>query len=77
MPEEEKKAKKSWKTTACGVLGIVIAVCVGIRALIDGDPNTNLNVGEIVAAAGVMLPSVAAIFARDNDKSSEDVGAGG
>jgi hypothetical protein len=76
MPDE-KKPKKSWKTTACGVLGIIIAVCMGAKAQLDGDPETSLNFGEIITAVGVFIPSVAAIFARDNDKSSEDVGASG
>jgi hypothetical protein len=64
----------SWKTTVCGVCGIVAAIAVGVKAVLDGDPNTSIDIGSIVTAIAVLAPSIAAIFARDNDKSSEDVG---
>jgi len=64
----------SWKTTVCGVCGIIAAIAMGAKALLDGDPNTSIDFGGIVTAIAVLAPSIAAIFARDNDKSSEDVG---
>jgi len=64
----------SWKTTACGVCGIIAAIAMGAKAILDGDPNTSIDIGGIVTAIAVLAPSIAAIFARDNDKSSEDVG---
>jgi len=64
--------KGSWQTTTCGVLGIVAVFCgVGI-ALLDGDPATNPDWTLVIAA---VVAGVAAIRARDDDKSSEDVGA--
>jgi hypothetical protein len=65
----------SWKTTACGILGLIAAVAVGAKALLDSDPNTTINIGEIIAAILVVAPSLGLIFARDNNKSSEEVGA--
>jgi len=60
---------KSWKTTTGGILTILGAVCTaGLLAL----------KGQYEAAVGVLstgIPSgIALIAARDNDKSSEDVG---
>ena len=61
----------SWKTTTAGVLTIVVAVAsAGITWLKTG---TFPDFAPVVAAvtAGVGL-----ITARDNDKTSEQVGAG-
>ena len=63
---------KSWKTTTVGILGVVIALCTALVALWDGDDATEANWGAVVAAATV---AVGLIFARDNDKTSEDAGA--
>ncbi len=62
--------KTSWKTTTAGVLSIVVAVASA--ALVWLKTGSLPDFGPIVAAvtAGVGL-----IAARDNDKSSEDVGA--
>lgn len=61
----------SWKTTVLGVAGILIAVGTAAVAYFDGDVTTEFNielfVAEITAALGL-------IMARDNDKSSEEVG---
>ena len=61
---------KSWKTTAAGVVGIVVAV--GSAALVWLKTGAVPDFGPVVAAvtAGVGL-----IAARDNDKTSEQVGA--
>ena len=62
----------SWKTTVLGVCAIIVAVCTAAIALLDGDPETAVNIelviAEIVAGLGL-------IAARDNDKTSEDAGA--
>lgn len=59
---------KSWKTTTVGILGLVIALAETVVALIEGRaPNTEALFG---AVAGIGF-----LFTRDNDKSSEDVGA--
>ena len=61
----------SWKTTLLGVLALLGALVQVTTALLDNDPETKPNF-EILAtaAAGIGL-----IFARDNNKTSEDVGA--
>ena len=65
--------KGSWKTTVCGLLGLVAAAITLIaQPILDGDPSTDPQwavFGTSLAAA------VGLFFARDNDKSSEDVGA--
>lgn len=64
----------SWKTTLSGIGTIVVALfTLVVQPMIDADPATLPNFGEfftIAIAAGGLL------FARDNDKSSEQVGAG-
>ena len=58
----------SWKTTVAGVAAVLGAVALALKALADGDYAT--FVGSLSGiAAGVGL-----LFARDNDKSREDVG---
>ena len=61
---------KSWKTTLAGVLSIGVAV--GSAALAWLKTGALPDLGAVVAAvtAGVGL-----LMARDNDKSSEQVGA--
>ena len=58
----------SWKTTLCGVLGIV---GLGITQVFDGYPLV-FKIGAFLA--GIAGP-LGLLFARDNDKSSEQVGA--
>jgi len=63
---------KSWKTTACGLLAAIAAgITLVAIPILDNDPATTANWGAFgasLAAAGGVL------FARDNDKSSDDVG---
>lgn len=63
---------KSWKTTAAGVAAIVAAIAAAARALLDGNPETAIN-WEATAAA--VMAGVGLITARDNDRTSEEVGA--
>ena len=55
-------AKKNWKTTTTGIVAIVIAVLSAVKAFVDNDPTTTLDVGATIAAitAGIGL-----IAARD------------
>ena len=53
---------KSWKTTAAGISAIVVAVAGAAGLMLDGKPDTNPDWTALIAA-------------RDNDKSSEDVGS--
>lgn len=65
--------KSSWKTTTTAILAVLITGATAAKALLDDDPSTvpnwELVVGAVVIAVGLF-------FARDNDKKSEDVGAG-
>ena len=64
---------KSWKTTLCGVLAAVAAgITLVALPLLDNDPATTANWG---AFAATLAAAVGLCVARDNDKSSEDVGA--
>lgn len=64
--------KGSWKTSVAGVATIIAALATAVSAMFDSDPNTvpewGLLIGMLFGGAGLML-------ARDNDKSSEAVGA--
>lgn len=76
------KGFTSWKTTAMGI-GVLIGylgqflndVSVAVTALFDGDPTTNLDFAALKASFALVAMGVGLIFARDNDKSSEDVKA--
>jgi hypothetical protein len=64
--------KRSWKTTGAGLAAIMTVVGAALTQLTDGNPATNPD-------WSIVLPAVASgfglMFARDNDKSSEEVGA--
>ena len=53
--------KGSWKTTIVGWLVLVGSIVSGGIALLDNDPATVLNMGEIITALG----GVGLIAARD------------
>lgn len=63
---------KSWKTTVSGVVAILMALCGAAQTLLDNDPATNPEWTAVVAA---IMAGVGLIVARDNNKTSEDVGA--
>ena len=65
--------KKSWKTTLAGIAGIVAAVASALQAQFDGDPVTTPN-WELVF--GLVAAGVGLLLARDNSRTSEEVGAG-
>lgn len=54
--------KKNWKTTATGIIAIAVAVLAAVKAYVDNDPSTTLDIGTTIAAitAGIGL-----IAARD------------
>jgi len=66
---EKMLKNKSWKTTAGGVVSILMAVCNIADGLLNGTP-INWTVSIAAISAGLSL-----IFARDNNKTSENVGA--
>jgi len=63
---------KSWKTTFCGVAAIVVMVLNACIATFDGNAATVADWSGVIAA---VIAGIGLIIARDNDKSSEDVGA--
>ena len=63
---------KSWKTTVAGIAAIIAAISTAVAAQLDDDPNTVPNWGLVIPAIAAGAGLVAA---RDNDKSSEQVGA--
>jgi len=64
---------KSWKTTLAGIGTILAAVGVALTAQFDADPATVANWGAVI---GAFTAGIGLISARDNDKTSGDVGAG-
>ena len=63
----------SWKTTACGILGILAAAITMVAIpLLDADPATNANFSGFLAVA---TPAIGLLFARDNNVTSEQAGA--
>ena len=62
---------KSWQTTALGIIAGLLVVLPQIQNLIDGNPAT-VFVWEFFATGLGMLGI--GFFAKDGDKSSEDVG---
>lgn len=65
--------KKSWKTTLAGIAGIIAAIASAVQAQFDGDPATAPN-WELVF--GLVAAGVGLLVARDNSRTSEEVGAG-
>jgi anti-sigma-K factor RskA len=64
---------KSWKTTLAGIAAIVAAVATAVSAQLDNDPGTVPDWTMVIA---MITAGVGLVLARDNDKSSEQVGAG-
>jgi hypothetical protein len=62
----------SWKTTSLGITTIAGAI---IHLIFDVRSN-GWNEADVMTAVITLLPGVGLILARDNDKSSEQVGAG-
>ncbi len=62
----------SWKTTVLGVVGILAALCGAATALLDGDPATNVDWPTLGTA---IATGIGLIMARDNNRTSEAVGA--
>lgn len=61
----------SWKTTTVGIAGAIVIIATQIVNLLDNDPNTIFSIEALFAALAVLGIGW---FARDNNKSSEDVG---
>lgn len=59
----------SWKTTLGGIIAFIAILAPQMQTLLDSDAATNPDWNLIVAAASALL---AAMFARDADKSTEE-----
>ena len=64
-----KDAVVSWKTTVGGIVAFIAILAPQMQTLLDNDAATNPDWNLIIAAASALM---AALFARDADKSSED-----
>ena len=62
----------SSKTTIGGVLGGLSLILTQLWYMFDGIDATTMDVSQIIAGLGLLGLGW---FARDNDKSSEEVGA--
>lgn len=67
----EPKKKKSWKTTAAGIVGGLAIILTQIGFVLDSDPATVLDMAALASGVGLLGLGW---FSRDNDVSSEDVG---
>lgn len=63
---------RSWKTTVAGIAGVVAAIASAVQAQLDGDPAT---VPDWAAVGALLATGIGLLLARDNDKTSEQVGA--
>jgi len=64
----EGKMKGSWKTTASGVGAILTSLGLLAKGLSESD------MGLVGAGVTGIISGIGLLLARDNDKSSEDVG---
>lgn len=65
----------SWKTTTVALTAIIVAIgTMIVEPLLDDDPATKPDWKTCVS---VVIASAIGLWARDDDKSSEDVGADG
>lgn len=63
--------KSSWKTSLAGVASIL----TGLLALIHSAQNNTITTSDITVALTAITTGIGLIFARDNNVSSEQVGA--
>jgi hypothetical protein len=63
---------KSWKTTVAGIAAIVAAIALAVTHQFDADPTTVADWSTVITA---LTAGIGLVLARDNDKSSEQVGA--
>lgn len=62
---------KNWRTTIVGFLTGLVIITTQIVAALDSDPATVFEIG--IFFAGLAAIGIG-VFAKDGDKSSEDVG---
>lgn len=64
------KTLKSWKTTALGIIAALLLILPQIQAMLDADPATVASWEAFATGLGIL--GIGA-FAKDGDKSTEDV----
>lgn len=69
------KLSGSWKTSVLGWAGLVTAVGLAVSAVLGGEGAEGIDWGGLWESIIVVFPSLAAIFARDNNVTSEAAGA--
>jgi hypothetical protein len=62
---------KSTRTTIAGIATILSAILIALAAMFDSNPATVADWGVVFAGVST---GIGLLLARDNDKSSEDVG---
>jgi hypothetical protein len=63
---------KSWKTTLCGILGVVASgITMIAQPMLDADPAT---LPQWTAFGAVAVTAIGLLFARDNGVTSEQAG---
>lgn len=70
---QKNKHVNSTKTTLTGVCTILVAVASAAKAILDGDPAT---VPDWTSTITAITAGFGLIFARDNNVTSEQAGAG-
>lgn len=61
----------SWKTTSAGI----VSIATGGFAIYEAVQAKRLDQATFLSALTAILAGVGLLFARDNNKTSEDVGA--
>jgi len=72
MPKALVTGIKSWQTTSMAIMTALAVIIPAGMLLLDGDATTNPNWNVVIPA---LTAAVGLIFARDGNKTSEDVGA--
>lgn len=65
---EANKMQGSWQMKVGGIAGILAALALLGKGIAES------NMAEIGSAISALIPSITVLFARQNNKSSEDVG---
>ena len=67
------KILKNWQTSSGGLAGIFTAAGIILNALSDGFQSADLDV--MSGQLPIIMLGISLLFARDSNKTSEDVGA--
>jgi hypothetical protein len=67
----EKSIKGNWKTTLAALVAALILILTEIQDLIDSNPDTVFEWNKFWTL-GIIV--IVGLFAKDGDKTSEDVG---